>query len=168
MQRQLKGKVGTNTAMPLIHVAKTSFRRLCVCLAELAKSVNDTSVTHTHTYTRNFPHKWPFSDPELTATAKHLCHDAGSAVNLSNTNIDSLMLPAAEVMSIHHIYAKLPEQHRQALDRGQEKLFRGATAAAIWQEGRRGGGCPCVKSLLREAKSDGRLTLRGTGKESRK
>jgi len=51
----------------------------------------------------------------------------------------TLMLrkPAAEVMKIHHKYAKLPEQHRQALDRGREQLLQAATIAAIWK-GRHG------------------------------
>ena len=79
-----------------------------------------------------------------------------------------LRRPAAEVMNIHHTFAKLPEQHRQALERGREKLLRAATIAAIWKDGRHGGGWPCVKSLLHEANSNSRLTLHSTGKESRK
>jgi len=104
--------------------------------------------------------------PTHTATTTAIT-DVPFMLDLQSTSATP-MLPAAEVMSNHHTYAKLPEQHRQALDRGGEKLFRGATVAAIWKEWRHGGDCPCVKSLLREAKSNGRLTLRGTGKEEQK
>ncbi len=90
--------------------------------------------------------------PTHTATTTAIT-DVPFMLDLQSTSATP-MLPAAEVMSNHHTYAKLPEQHRQALDRGGEKLFRGATVAAIWKEWRHGGDCPCVKSLLREAKSN--------------
>jgi len=90
--------------------------------------------------------------PTHTATTTAIT-DVPFMLDLQSTSATP-MLPAAGVMSNHHTYAKLPEQHRQALDRGGEKLFRGATVAAIWKEWRHGGDCPCVKSLLREAKSN--------------
>ncbi len=71
---------------------------------------------------------------------------------------------AAEVMKIHHTYAKLPEQHRQALNRGREKLLQAATIAAKRQEGQHGSDCLCVKRLLQEAQSNSKQTLLSTGK----
>ena len=47
-------------------------------------------------------------------------------------------------------------------------MFRGDSVATIWREWQYGGEYASVKSLLRESKSSGELTWRGSGKGSAK
>ncbi len=95
-----------------------------------------------------------------TATATT---DIPCMLNLQSTSAMS-MLPGAEAMRNHQTCANSPAQQRQALDTGGRRLFRGDSVAAIWKEWQYGGEYASVKSLLRESKSSGKMTWRGSGK----
>jgi len=111
--------------------------------AEAAIAADDKAVQPTHT---------------ATATTDIPC-----MLNLQSTSAMST-LPAAEAMRNHRTCTNLPAQQRQALDTGGNILFRGDSVAAIWKEWQYGGEYASVKSLLRESKSSGKMTWRGSGK----
>lgn len=102
--------------------------------------------------------------PTQTATATT---DTPCMLNLQATSAIPT-LPAAEAMRNHDICAKSGAQQWQGLDTGGRKLFRGNSVATIWSEWQYGGEYASVKSLLRESKSSGKLTWRGSRKGAAK
>lgn len=104
--------------------------------------------------------------PTQTATATATT-DIPCMLNLQSISAMST-LPAAEAMRNHDICAKLGAQPRQGLGTGGRKLFRGDSVATTWREWQYGGEYASVKSLLRECKSSGKMTWRGSGKGSAK
>ncbi len=104
--------------------------------------------------------------PTQTATATATT-DIPCMLNLQSTSAMST-LPAAEAMRNPDVCARLGAQQRQGLNTGGRRLFRGDSIATIWREWHYGGEYASVKSLLRESKSSGQLTWRGSGKGSAK
>ena len=77
-------------------------------------------------------------------------------------------LPAAEAMRNHDICDQVGTQQRQGLDTSGRKLFRGDSVPTIWREWQYGGEYASVKGLLRESKSNGKMTWRGSEKGAAK